>query len=333
VPIAAVALGALGLAHLARAGNPLRDPDVTQVSYTTSRSGAQLEWLPSRSASVHRDNQLVRTAHSESTTDADKASRPASGKSDPFSDPFGDGKPRMLPTAQSGQVTAKALGEVILPNDSAPDFPPSAKTSTTDRRVAVDVQQPGAKGPPLEPNIGGVPRSTHSDEEVPRRTREQEDRELAAGREDVEDPCPSSNETTPLSKINLNPRHSAGKLPRECPLGSAEFSGRNWGPITYTWTASALCHKPLVFEEPQLERYGHALRPVVQPFASAAHFFVCVPAIPYILGIEPWNECVYTLGYYRPGSCAPYTIDPLPISLRAVLAEATVVTGIAIAMP
>ena len=34
---------------------------------------------------------------------------------------------------------------------------------------------------------------------------------------------------------------------------------------------------------------------------------------------------MYTLGYYRPGSCAPYMLDPLPISVRAGLMEAGVV--------
>jgi hypothetical protein len=33
------------------------------------------------------------------------------------------------------------------------------------------------------------------------------------------------------------------------------------------------------------------------------------------------------LGYYRPGSCAPYKIDPLPISVRAALYEAGFFTG------
>jgi hypothetical protein len=329
VPIVAIALGALGPAHFARAANPRHDPAVAQVSYTTSQAGAQLEWRPSRPANVHHDSHLVPAKHSASA-DADKTPHPASAKSDPFTDPFGDGKPRMLPTAQSGQVTAKALGEVVLPNDSAPDFPSGGPTPTADRRVAADVQQPAAKRPPAESQIEGVPRSPREEEKIPKRTLEEE---LAAVREDLEGHCPSPSDVTPLSKINLTPRPSAGKLPKECPLGQADFSGRNWGPITYTWTASALCHKPLLFEEPQVERYGHGFRPIVQPFASAAHFFVCVPAIPYILGVEPWNECIYTLGYYRPGSCAPYTLDPLPISLRAALAEAGVVTGIVAILP
>ena len=328
-PIVAVALAALGPVHLARAGNPRHDPAVAQVSYATSQAGAQLEWLPSRPAKVHRDGQLVPARHSE-PADANKPSRSASAKADPFADPFGDGKPRMLPTAQSGQVVAKALGEVVLPNESVPDFPSDGPAPSTDRRMAASAQAPAAKRPPVEPQIEGVPRAPREEEKVPKRTLEEE---LAAVREDLRGRCPKSDDVTPLANIKLNPRPKEGTLPPECSLGQKEFPGRCWGPITYTWTAAALCHKPLLFEEAQLERYGHCFRPVVQPFASAAHFFVSVPAIPYIIGVEPWNECIYTLGYYRPGSCAPYTLDPLPISIRAALAEAGVVTGMVAILP
>jgi hypothetical protein len=38
-------------------------------------------------------------------------------------------------------------------------------------------------------------------------------------------------------------------LPPECIAASEPFNGRNWAPSTFTFTASALCHKPLYFEE------------------------------------------------------------------------------------
>jgi len=56
--------------------------------------------------------------------------------------------------------------------------------------------------------------------------------------------------------------------------------------------------------------------PWVQPLASAANFFLTFPILPYKMGLEMPNECIYTLGYYRPGDCAPYLFDPLPISVR-----------------
>ncbi len=111
--------------------------------------------------------------------------------------------------------------------------------------------------------------------------------------------------------------------PCECLLGvNAKFEGRNWSPTTFTWHATGTCFRPLYFQDVQLERYGHSWNPVVQPFMSAAHFFISVPLLPYKMGLNPPNECVYTLGYYRPGSCAPYMIEPIPFSLRAITFEA-----------
>lgn len=106
-----------------------------------------------------------------------------------------------------------------------------------------------------------------------------------------------------------------------------EFRGRNWCRTNFAWKASGLCHKPLYFEDVQLERYGHSWNPVLQPFMSAGHFFASVILLPYHMGINPPNECVYALGYYRPGSCAPYMIEPFPLSLRGAAFEAAAVTG------
>ena len=73
--------------------------------------------------------------------------------------------------------------------------------------------------------------------------------------------------------------------------------------------------------------------PWVQPFASAAHFFLTIPILPYKMGLEPPNECIYALGYCRPGNCAPYMLDPIPISARAALFEAGAWVGGVFAIP
>lgn len=105
-------------------------------------------------------------------------------------------------------------------------------------------------------------------------------------------------------------------VPFECKLSDDPFDPRSWKLTTFTWKASALCHKPVYFEEVALERYGHSHGPVCEYFVSFAHFFGNVALLPYHMGVETPTECIYTLGYYRPGNCAPYMIDPFPISLR-----------------
>ncbi len=135
-----------------------------------------------------------------------------------------------------------------------------------------------------------------------------------------------------IDKIALDIRISGSEglaFPCECTLGGGVFKGRAWSPTYYTFKAAATCHKPLYFEDVQLERYGHAWNPALQGFLSGAHFFANVALLPYHMGVNPPNECIYTLGYYRPGNCAPYVIEPFPLSVRgAVLEAGAIATGL-----
>ncbi len=122
-------------------------------------------------------------------------------------------------------------------------------------------------------------------------------------------------------------------LPTECSLGCDEFEGRNWACNAMLWKASSLCHKPLYFENRQLERYGHTHGPIIEPVHTAAHFFSSLIFWPYQTAIHPHNECVYALGYYRPGDCAPWLKDPVPLSLRGASRQALAITGAAAIIP
>jgi hypothetical protein len=154
--------------------------------------------------------------------------------------------------------------------------------------------------------------------------------DFARGRVQVVDP---DGQTT---EVPFNDLHTEDlcfvtawwSLPSECGLGLEKFQGRDWIPLTMTWKASAVCNKPLYFEEVQLERYGHTTGPIVQPVLSAAHFFVNIAVLPYKAGIHPPHECQYALGYYRPGSCAPWLLPPVPLSLRGAVAEAAAVGAV-----
>lgn len=146
-------------------------------------------------------------------------------------------------------------------------------------------------------------------------------------------PCPTPKDLKPITEITTNIAATGTVFPEECGLGDEVFTGRHWAPKTYTWKASGICHKPLYFEDVQLERYGHSAHPLVQPFLSGAHFFATVPILPYKMGMDPPNECVYPLGWYRPGSCAPRMIYPVPLSLRGALVQGATVTGLIFVMP
>lgn len=179
-----------------------------------------------------------------------------------------------------------------------------------------------------EPSLPGLEELPEDEPALMDRLRDLDDSEisveeqLAQERGFYEQPCPTPSELKPISEITNRITAEAGEFPTECSLGDEQFEPRMWALTTYTWTAPALCHKPLYFEEMALERYGHSTGPLTQPFVSGAHFFATLPVLPYKMGVEPPWECIYPLGYYRPGSCAPYMLYPIPLSARGALLEA-----------
>jgi hypothetical protein len=136
-------------------------------------------------------------------------------------------------------------------------------------------------------------------------------------------------------KLNIAVDGRQGEdIPYECSIDDGSWhAGRCWSQTTYMWKASALCHKPLYFENEQLERYGHSWGPCCQPLVSGAHFFSRLPVLPYCMGVEPPCECVYALGHYRPGNCAPYMCDAIPLSPRGALIEAGAAVGTVFILP
>ena len=122
-------------------------------------------------------------------------------------------------------------------------------------------------------------------------------------------------------------------LPVECSLGCDAFAGRNWLHNAMFWKASALCHKPLYFENRQLERYGHTHGPIVEPFHSSVHFFTSMILWPYNAGINPPNECLYALGFYKPGDCAPWLKEPFPFSLHGAVNQGLAIGALGAIIP
>ncbi len=105
----------------------------------------------------------------------------------------------------------------------------------------------------------------------------------------------------------------------------------DWQPRLFAWASPNFFSNPLYFEEVNLERYG-----IYSPFQSvrsAAHFFVTIPLLPYKMGANHPCECVYTLGYYRPGSCNPAFRNCMPISARGLTWQAIATTAFIAVIP
>ena len=200
-----------------------------------------------------------------------------------------------------------------------------------DEPAASPAAPSGESGPSLNPGVRGVLQpDTGVNQPRPGLPGQTElDRALAFGPDTRLEPCPSPKDLKRIVLVDTDitpPGLPTDAFPQYCPLGDEAFQPRCWEPLTYTWKASALCHKPLYFEERGLERYGHTIGHFT-PLLSGVHFFGTLPILPYKMGMEmPW-ECMYSLGYYEPGNCAPYIIPPVPLNLRGALLEAGAWTG------
>ena len=284
------------------------DSSVRTVSYSTSEQDHKLKWLPYRPsrADVRRGPSAPaadRGAEQLAQYTSPVLPKPAAeGAVDPFDDPFEDlntgAKPLLSGTTLQDEVLEGPRPEQMVPG-RLPD-------------VVID-------DPSLQPNL----------------LKRAEEESVVVAPSVLEDPC-SSVKLTPINQITHDISTAGEMFPEECPLiqgGPPDRLTHGWAPITFTWKATALCHKPAYFEQVQLEQYGHSWGPYLQPVVSGAHFFLTVPVLPYKMGLYPPNECIYSLGYYRMGSCAPYMLDPLPLSIRAALFEAGAWTGAVFLIP
>ncbi|HJS06037.1 MAG TPA: hypothetical protein VJ809_00210 [Pirellulales bacterium] len=265
-------------------------------------------------------------------------------QADPLNNPFGDSMPASPFGAGAPQTAPAPIDEGSpTPAADAPstDLPSTSATGQPgpnpfedDKTTTQSQQAPG----PLPDNLTQDP-STAGNGLGPL---EPYDGDIAAA--DPKKDCQTALANLRANRLtvtrsrrilDLRPTE-AGDLPYECTLGSQTLAldgGRTWPQTCYTWKASGLCHKPLYFEQSHMERYGHSWGPVLDPVISGAHFFASVPLLPYHMGLEPPCECVYPLGHYRPGSCAPHYIEPWPWSIRGGALQATAVTGLIFAVP
>jgi hypothetical protein len=115
-------------------------------------------------------------------------------------------------------------------------------------------------------------------------------------------------------------------------LGHGPGTTRPWGMSVSLWEAPAFAHRPLYFEDENLERHGRSLG-LWQPAASTAHFAGRTLAWPYLAGAYPPHECIYTLGRERPGSCAAYRVYRPPVSVHGAIYEGAAAAGLSFIVP
>jgi hypothetical protein len=318
----------------ARADEPsAAESSVAAAKYSMGERGSKLKWLPYRPGKLRSDNRVVAAAHYSEAGKADNPVRTAQLNLGPIPNPFG--RPAEPPEDAPASAT---VDDQILEGRSLEPQPQEFPATVPDEgpSVAGDEPEPaGEEGAVAEPDLRLEPFPGGS---LP-------DLQLA---QEAQDPCtvPPLRRITDIEPLELMkppppPETPAGRQTQDvleiyCKVPESDgsvFDRQHWAGTTYTWKASGLCHKPLYFEDVHLERYGHSWGPILQPILSGAHFFLTVPALPYKAGLYPPGECIYTLGQYRPGSCAPYMLDPIPLSVRAGLVTAATYSGMIYAIP
>ena len=116
-------------------------------------------------------------------------------------------------------------------------------------------------------------------------------------------------------------------------FGAEPFPERAFPTTVKPWDAPDFFHYPLYFEDPALERYGHTRRPLIQPVVSIGRFSAQLVCLPYLMTLDPPCREVYSLGWYRPGECAPKLHYQVPLNGKAAAVQAATVTGLVFLIP
>ncbi len=133
-----------------------------------------------------------------------------------------------------------------------------------------------------------------------------------------------------VDRVNISTdKIGTGVLPddtaaKRAPPSMGLLDGQSRGIVSQqvNWRPANICHFPLYFEDAMLERHGHVRWGHAQPLVSGTKFLTTIPLLPYLKTMHPPCELRYSLGHFRPGSCAPALKDHLPWDQRAATVEA-----------
>lgn len=134
----------------------------------------------------------------------------------------------------------------------------------------------------------------------------------------------------PIGHVKADISVDSGRMPIQSVLPQTNRYTRNGVGTTFQWKPTQMAHPPLLFEEYNLERHGHAFGDL-QPAFSALHFFGSVPLIPYHCVAA--NGCDYELGHTRPGSCSPFIIQKPQLKTKPTLVQAAAITASLLLVP
>jgi hypothetical protein len=239
-------------------------------------------------------------------------------------------------------VLVAALTALSMGRTAAEDMVHFVSPGEAAAPSTLSIAEPGSARPPAEPTLSVVNQPSTAPLDLATLANfAQSAAEEIAGQ-------PVEGETLrfrPITQVTINTAFPPGALPGDpgaqpegyvvsppLQFGDARMWG-GWAEVNYQWSCTALCHRPLYFEQVNVERYGYTVSPLLQPAISGAHFFATIPTLPYKLVAQPPRECVYTLGYYRAGSRAPRRWHHVNWDPTAATVEGLLVTGLVFLIP
>jgi hypothetical protein len=159
----------------------------------------------------------------------------------------------------------------------------------------------------------------------------------AAVRADIERRTKDDKERAPLPPVDdpswRFPTLAAVREKLAPPGTTYQSKTINYPPWKAVYEPNYVAHRRLHFEELNSERYGWDLG-FIQPFVSAGYFYKDTLFWPQSLttGVikGPWDT---SAGKCLPGSPVPYYLYPPGLTITGSLAEAAIVTGVAIVIP
>ncbi len=105
-----------------------------------------------------------------------------------------------------------------------------------------------------------------------------------------------------------------------------------WSAYSAPSVTQNFCHRPLYFEEVNVERYGDSAG-AFQPAISAARFFGTIPLLPYKMALQRPADCTVDDSPYPPGSAAPRHREVPPLRIGPALVEAATMIGLIALIP
>ncbi|MBI1918120.1 MAG: hypothetical protein HYS12_25800 [Planctomycetes bacterium] len=132
-----------------------------------------------------------------------------------------------------------------------------------------------------------------------------------------------AREKTPPERITF---------PEEPILSRQPYYGRSWPLSKMFVEPSYLCHRRLLFEQINQERYGWDFG-IVAPFLSTGVFFKDCLLLPYHLGTQPCRHFECSAGKCLPGDPVPLLLYPPELSLTGTLAEGAAIATLEVLFP